>query len=163
MRISKIISGGQTGVDRGALDAAIKANITRAENDKIAIGGYCTKGGRCEDNADIIKQYGLTELFSSDYRDRTIQNILKSDATLIITPTEVSSNGGTALTIRTVIREKKPYFIMTEPGQLQDLNKWLDTLGENIILNVAGPRQSKWDGAYELARSIVKNILEGGE
>jgi hypothetical protein len=72
---SKIISGGQTGVDRAALDAAIELGIPH--------GGHCPRGRRAEDGR-IPDRYQLTETDSAQYRVRTERNVLDADATLIL-------------------------------------------------------------------------------
>ena len=71
MMLGKVISGGQTGVDRAGLDAAMAAGIP--------VGGYCPKGRRAEDGR-ILERYPLTELKLEDYRERTAMNIMESDA-----------------------------------------------------------------------------------
>ena len=85
--IGKILSGGQTGVDRAALDVAIELGVPR--------GGWCPKGRRAEDGV-IAKQYPLRETPSTDYRERTRRNVRDADGTLIVTADEL--RGGTALT-----------------------------------------------------------------
>ena len=74
MIIKKIISGGQTGVDRAALDTAMEQGIPH--------GGYCPKGRRAEDGVIPIK-YDLIEHNSIKYADRTLENVLLSDGTMI--------------------------------------------------------------------------------
>jgi hypothetical protein len=84
----KIISGGQTGVDRAALDAALALNIP--------CGGWCPKGRKAEDGP-IPERYPLQETSSADYRVRTEKNVTDSDGTLILTRGPVT--GGTAYTV----------------------------------------------------------------
>lgn len=76
MKISKIVSGGQTGADRGGLDAAIELGIPH--------GGWCPKGRKSEDGV-IPEKYLLKEMSSADYLKRTEQNVVDSDATVIFT------------------------------------------------------------------------------
>ena len=73
--IRKVISGGQTGVDRAALDAAVNAGIP--------IGGYCAKG-RCAEDGVIPEQYLMIELESPESCYRTEKNVIESDGTLIL-------------------------------------------------------------------------------
>ena len=74
-RVEKIVSGGQTGVDRAALDAAIFVGLLH--------GGWCPNGRRAEDGP-IAACYELEELESTQYADRTKRNVLDSDATLVL-------------------------------------------------------------------------------
>ena len=93
----KIISGGQTGVDRGALDAAIALDIPH--------GGSCPKGRLAEDGR-IPDRYLLTETDSREYFVRTERNILDSDATLILCHGHIS--GGTEFTLRMAEQHGRP-------------------------------------------------------
>ena len=132
-RIIKIISGGQTGVDRAALDVAIKLGLE--------YGGFCPKGRLAEDGV-ILNKYNLTELSSSQYLMRTFENVQASDGTLIIHQGTVS--GGTLKTKDYCQMINKPF---VEVNLLEDLKKIplnFDTwFKENhIIINIAGPRES---------------------
>ena len=98
---TRIISGGQTGVDRAALDAAQCCGI--------ASGGYCPKGRRAEDGT-IPPHYPLTELPSADYPTRTRQNASAADATLILTRGSLS--GGSAYTARIARQLGKPLLVI---------------------------------------------------
>ncbi|PSQ85488.1 MAG: molybdenum cofactor carrier, partial [Bacteroidetes bacterium QH_2_63_10] len=91
----KIISGGQTGVDRAALDAALAFNVP--------VGGWCPKGRRAEDG-QIPDRYPLEETPSEAYEQRTAWNVRDSDGTLIIT--DGSLEGGTALTMTEARRQE---------------------------------------------------------
>ena len=134
VRIIKIISGGQTGVDRAALDAVIELGFE--------YGGFCPKGRLAEDGV-ILNKYNLTELSSSEYLMRTFENVQASDGTLIIHQGTVS--GGTLMTKDYCQMINKPF---VEVNLLEDLKKILlnfDTwIKENhiIIINIAGPRES---------------------
>ena len=134
-RIIKIISGGQTGVDRAALDVAIELGFE--------YGGFCPKGRLAEDGV-ILNKYNLTELSSSQYLMRTFENVQASDGTLIIHQGRVS--GGTLKTKDYCQMINKPF---VEVNLLEDLKKIplnFDTwIKENhiIALNVAGPRESE--------------------
>ncbi len=100
----KIVTGGQTGVDRAGLDAARKLGIKH--------GGWCPKKRKAE-NGIIPDCYQLKETESEDYNVRTKYNIRDSDGTLIIVPsTPISVTDGTILTISEVKEKKKPYFII---------------------------------------------------
>ncbi len=146
---SKIISGGQTGVDRAALDAALELGLP--------IGGWCPKGRRAEDGPIDLK-YPLKETDSAAYPIRTEKNILEADGTLILT--RGKPKGGTSLTIKLARFHKRPY-------QVIDLNKGADKKGvwewakrnEVAVLNVAGPREGEAPGVYKQAFGFLKGLL----
>src|SRR5437773_12578103 len=94
----KVISGGQTGVDRAALDAAQELGLD--------CGGWCPRGRRAEDGR-IPDRYPLRETASSDYPPRTAANVRDADATLVLTLGRGNSRG-TALTRRLVEEQRKP-------------------------------------------------------
>lgn len=146
----RIVSGGQTGVDRGALDAAIALGIDH--------GGWCPKDRLSEDGT-IPSCYQLRELESSDYAKRTEQNVIDSDATLILY--EGPLVGGTRLTVKFAMEHGKPY--LTQPlGKRFDSNRvqdWLLAVRPEV-LNIAGPRESKYAGICVRAYQAVLRILE---
>ncbi len=149
--IYKIISGAQTGVDRGALDAAMDLHMQ--------YGGWCPKGRKAEDGKIPARYAYLMETRSFQYPNRTEKNIRDSDATLIVcwgTPT-----GGTALTIRLCEKLKKPYCVADMMGTpLAKVVSWLGTYKPRT-LNVAGPRASKHPtiDIQGRARVFVKEVL----
>jgi hypothetical protein len=133
----RIFSGGQTGVDRAALDAAIELGLPH--------GGWCPLGRRAEDGR-IPDIYDLQETDSTQYHVRTRLNVSDSDATLIITRGEPV--GGTELTIRIAREQGKPLFIVDLSGQescMAAVREWLHD-GDFQTLNVAGPRESQQPG-----------------
>ena len=150
--VGRIISGGQTGVDRAALDAALENNFP--------CGGWCPKGRKAEDGP-IPSCYPLEETQSSDYRVRTERNIKEADATLVLTwgkPT-----GGTALTIKLAHKHKKPSLVLDLGQRNQDMvttiQDWIEK--NNIrILNVAGPRESKSPGIHKAAKDVLSKLIE---
>lgn len=153
--IEKIISGGQTGVDRAALDAAIAVNIPH--------GGFCPKGRRAEDGA-IPKKYNLSETESAAYSIRTKLNISESDGTLIlISNFPVDYSSGTLLTIREINLQKKPNLLLnlleSDSKNLITAEKWIK---ENniVILNIAGPRESQSTGIYDLSFTFLQALLQ---
>lgn len=128
---AKIVSGGQTGVDRAGLEAAIALGL--------AHGGWCPAGRMSEDGS-IPSRYELTETDSRDYRVRTEMNVVDSDATVILY--ERTMRGGTLLTQRLCRRHQKPLLTLCldrEPPE--KLTAWLTELRPET-LNVAGPRES---------------------
>lgn len=149
MAIEKIISGGQAGVDRAALDAARAADVP--------VGGWCPRGRRAEDGA-IPNKYPLSETPSADYAQRTAWNVRDSDGTLIIAPGDLA--GGTALTREEAERQGRPYLHVdpSDADAVSTIRMWIGE--ENIqVLNVAGPRVSEVEGIYATARSIVDRLL----
>lgn len=146
----KVISGGQTGVDRAALDAAIQANMS--------VGGWCTKGRRAEDGV-IDPKYPLLETDSRLYQERTRKNVIESDATLIIAGKLLS--GGTALTSDFAGKQSKPLLIISpaDAGGVSKIRKWL--AANNVrVLNVAGPRESSSRGIYNSAHQILTELFK---
>ncbi len=146
-RPAKIISGGQTGVDRGALDAAAELGIPH--------GGWCPAGRRAEDGV-IPPVYQLAETDSPDYAERTERNVLEADATLILCcgrPT-----GGTELTRQLAVAHAKPHLVvdLDAPVSFHEVRRYLDSAGVKV-LNVAGPRESQQPG---IARRAYRFLLE---
>lgn len=150
--VQKIISGGQTGVDRAALDFALEQ--------KISCGGFCPKGRLAEDGT-IPQHYPLTETETDVYEERTELNVLNSDGTLIITPA-LPLTGGTLYTQEFAEQISKPCFIfLIEKNLLEQKIKFYKWLSENKIriLNVAGPRESTNPGISGKSKSILEMTL----
>ncbi len=147
--IDKIVSGGQSGVDRAALDAAISLNINH--------GGYCPHGRLAEDGT-INSIYSLTETQSPDYLVRTRLNTRYSDATLILYTGTLK--GGTKYTYNYAKYEDKPVMLFNMNVKF-DLNKIIEWILENNIsvLNIAGPRESKNPGIYIKAKKLITEII----
>lgn len=147
--VKKIVSGGQAGVDRGALDAALQLGFD--------CGGWCPLGRRAEDGP-IDPRYPLTESDSPRYDVRTEQNIIDSDGTLIITGGRLE--GGTRLTLELALQKNRPCRVidLRQPLELEQVIDWLVAL-EISTLNIAGPRESKQPGIADKTREIVENLL----
>lgn len=148
-RPARIISGGQTGVDRGALEAAIAFGIEH--------GGWCPRGRLSEDGS-VPSRYNLRETDSCDYALRTERNIIDSDATLILY--EGQLRGGTLLTKRIAARLKKPWVAVPLAPQFdpEAVRRWLRETRPQV-LNVAGPRASSHEGIEERARCALLSVL----
>jgi hypothetical protein len=149
LKLQRIISGGQTGVDRAALDVGLELGIP--------IGGYCPKGRRSEDGT-IPDQYPLVETTTANYGVRTEKNVIESDGTLVLNVGPVSS--GTSYTIKMAKKHKRPILVVQLDKEIQ-MEAVLDWLATNRIkvLNVAGPRESKIQGIHERAVQFLRVIL----
>lgn len=161
--IKEIISGGQTGVDQAALEAAINAGIPYS--------GNCPKGRIAENGIIPIKFKNLKEItgeFKSEkenYDARTKKNIEDSDGTLIFVPKiplPSKITDGTLLTINEVKEQKKP-FLLIDLSKNQDINiaQIIDWIDHNQIskLNIAGPRESSSPGINRLAFDFITKTL----
>ena len=150
--IQKIISGGQTGADQAALDAAIKLGV--------AHGGWISKGRRTE-NGPLADKYGLIEMPDADYAARTEKNILESDGTLILSHGRLT--GGSLLTLKLAKLHQRPCMHMDLTDKvfskaISEIHSWGMEKGIET-LNVAGPRASKDPIIYESAFYVVEGVL----
>lgn len=152
MPLEKLITGGQTGVDRGALDAAIATGFP--------CGGWCP-AGRIAEDGPIPLQYPLVELPNGGYRQRTIQNVIDSDATLIIYFDRLQ--GGTEQTLLHCIRRQKPYKLIDATETSSDraglLAFWFTVNCNITILNIAGPRSSNSPIAHMYAYEAISKLI----
>ncbi|MCC6144396.1 MAG: putative molybdenum carrier protein [Candidatus Hydrogenedentes bacterium] len=149
MTLAKVVSGGQTGVDRAALDAAMRYDLP--------VGGWCPKGRLAEDGP-ISPAYPLEETPTAVYQERTLWNVRDSDGTLILTSGEPV--GGTALTIAFARQEHKPHLVidLAKDPRIAPVQNWLRA--HNIrVLNVAGPRESTVPGIYAMARQFLEALI----
>lgn len=154
MRVIRIVSGGQTGVDRGALDFAISRGIEH--------GGWVPRGRRAEDGS-VPLAYSLKETRTSRYAERTRNNVLDSDGTLIIC--EGRPSGGTAFTRSVALAAGKPLLVVDisrtiTADAVKAIGLWI---AENAvsILNVAGPRESQRPGIYWTTRDLLERLFSG--
>lgn len=152
--IEKIISGGQTGADRAALDIAIKLNIPH--------GGWIPKGRKTEDGI-LPDKYQLKEMPTANYPARTEKNILDSDGTLIISHGNLT--GGSALTRKLAKKHDRPW-VHTDMDQMpisdaaEILISWIER-HDIQVLNVAGSRASKDPVIYGVTFEVLKTVLSG--
>lgn len=149
--IERIRSGGQTGVDRAALDAAVASGTPH--------GGWCPAGRRAEDGR-IPEVYRLRETPQADYAERTRLNVRDADATLILVRSD--PQGGTLLTLQTALELRKPV-LLVDAGQRfprRAIEAWLRVNGVRE-LNVAGPRGSAAPDIYRHARAFMDALLGG--
>lgn len=157
--ISQVRSGGQTGADRGGLDAAREAGV--------AICGWCPPGGLAEDFPEapgLMKLYPeLQEGHAPGYVERTAWNVRDAHATLIVSPGGLEPLSGTEMTKIFAERFGRPVLVL-EGDNIEDdaatalgWLRGLDMLG--LTLNVAGPRESKMPGTYQKTKDIVAALL----
>lgn len=149
----KIISGGQTGTDRAALDAAMYYGVDT--------GGWCPQGRLAEDGS-IPEHYPLRELPGGGYRERTRQNVIDSDASVIIY--FGSPAGGTEQTITCCNDTDQPYLLI-DAEQLS-----VEVAAEKIrtfiignspeVMNIAGPRNSEHHDAYTYTKNVIMTVLD---
>lgn len=138
--LEKVISGGQTGVDRAALDAALAAGLPT--------GGCCPRGRKAEDGV-IPDNYPLRELDSPLYSSRTEKNVVDADGTLILNKGALTE--GTKATYDFAIQHGRPCLVVQldqlerKETSVRQVTAWIEEYGLRI-LNVAGPRESKWPG-----------------
>ena len=158
MHIIKIISGGQSGVDRSALDAAIASSI--------AYWGWCPKGGWAEDAPTppgVLAQYpNLLETPGSHTEQRTEWNVRDSDAVLVLVDQRGAAiSAGTLLAIEFAEQYGKPFLCLClqDPARLGRAQEWLAKLESDRILNIAGPRESEAPGIYGEAQRFLMDLL----
>ena len=151
--LEKIVSGGQTGVDRGALDAALAAGF--------ACGGWCPPGRKAEDGR-IADRYPLHEVSQGSDQERTVRNVQDSDGTLIIYRDRLT--GGTLLTVSFCTREGKPMKLLdageVSVGRAAELVLAFVEQESIGVLNVAGPRESGWRGAADYTVAVMGRVLQ---
>ena len=148
-----IISGAQTGVDRAALDAAIASGLD--------YGGSIPRGRLAEDGPVPQHYAALIELNSEDYAVRTRRNVRDADATLILCPGP--PEGGTALTENIARRMGRHVLVVdiereTRRAAIKRIRAWLDTQ-KPAVLNIAGPRESRYPGVYARVRDMLKKLF----
>jgi len=148
----RIVSGGQTGVDRAALDVAIKNGIE--------CGGWCP-AGRLDEFGRIPERYPVRELPNAGPAERTLQNVIDSDATVIFHRGEPA--GGTTYTLESCRNQQRPFLLIdaaeTSTNEAAKSLAEFVTTGKIQILNVAGPRQSEWPEGYRYAFDALNAFL----
>ncbi|MES9886058.1 MAG: putative molybdenum carrier protein [Candidatus Sedimenticola sp. 6PFRAG1] len=147
--LKKIVSGGQTGVDRAGLDVALDLDIP--------CGGWCPKGRRAVDGV-IPDKYPLTETPAENYNRRTEWNVRDSDATLILN--EGALDGGTAVTQVYAEKHKRLCLVVAldQSPDLEIVKSWLE--GNRVrVLNIAGPREEKRPGITGRAYTFLNRVF----
>jgi hypothetical protein len=152
--IQKIISGGQTGVDRAVLDFALEKGIE--------IGGWIPKGRLAEDGVISNKYVNMIETETDHYAERTELNVKDSDATLILSHGKLI--GGSLLTFEFAEKYEKPFlhldFANSDIGRsVEKTKKWLDSVNCKV-LNIAGSRASEDSGIYLKTKEFLKSLFD---
>jgi len=150
--VRKIISGGQTGADRGGLESAKELGIST--------GGYCPKGFLTENGPDLkLNDFGLIEMDTTDYKARTIKNIEVSDGTVIFCSTGNKDEilfGGSKITLSMAKKLGKPVIVNPDESSFKT---WL--VENNIqTLNVAGNRESVNPGIQNKVKEFLMKVLK---
>ncbi|MFO7934259.1 MAG: putative molybdenum carrier protein [Bacteroidales bacterium] len=148
----KLVSGGQTGIDRAVLDFCLDHGIP--------CGGWCPAGRKAEDGI-IDEKYPLKELPEASYGKRTAANVRDSDATVILFPGEME--GGTLKSFEFVIKEKKPFLlldmsILDATTAADRLRRFLESYAPSTV-NFSGPRHSQWEEGYGYCYAILQLVL----
>jgi hypothetical protein len=150
--LSKIVSGGQTGADRAALDWAIERGVSH--------GGWCPKGRKAEDGV-IDRRYNLVETPSEDYSQRTEWNVRDSNGTAVFSIRK-ELRGGSLLTIEIASRRNKPVIHLPAQDErtnhARELRSFIVKFGISV-LNIAGPRESEEPGVYQFVSSVLDQAL----
>jgi Circularly permutated YpsA SLOG family len=161
-----IVTGGQSGVDRAALDVALALAIPYA--------GYCPRGGWAEDLPELpglLARYPhLRETPLADPAQRTEWNVRDSDALLILTTGDgLAASPGTTLAHEIAARDRRPTLLLStdEPDAACRARRWLDgilmmhTSGALFRLGIGGPRESEAPGIYAKASVLLQDVLRG--
>jgi hypothetical protein len=149
------VSGGQSGVDRAALDFAIARGLD--------YGGWCPKGGWAEDFPDppgLLARYpNLRETPDSDPKQRTEWNVRDSDATLILTRS-VANSPGTALAVRLAQNYARPHLVVDIDAAraANRIRAWLREHPTIRALNIGGPRESQAPGIYRAVQTLLTKV-----
>jgi len=154
LTLKRIVSGGQTGVDRGALDAAL--------GEDFPCGGW-VPGDRMAEDGVISDRYPLTPLPNGNYQQRTRLNVVDSDGTDILY--EGFLGGGARLTRDLCELLNRPCILINAreaPGPIEVAEVILKFIEDNNIgtLNVAGPRASGWAAGHTFARAVIAEVIK---
>lgn len=150
--LRKIVTGGQTGVDRAALDVALAYGIP--------CGGWCPKG-RIAENGPIPDHYPLVETVDAEYGERTRLNVEDADGVLVLYAHTLDS--GTRHTINLAADWGKPTLTvdLTREPDPADVLSWLAHFERGVTINVAGPRESNTPGIYDQTVDYLRRLLHG--
>jgi Circularly permutated YpsA SLOG family len=154
VHVTRVVSGGQTGADRAALDAAGALGIP--------YGGWCPAGGWAEDLTEppgLLRDYPLlSETPPGPPSTRTRWNVRDSDATLVLLPGQELPSGGTRLTVEVAAALGRPCLV-TGAEDREGVSAWLGSRPDGLVLNVAGPRESEAPGLYAAVYRMLTAVL----
>ena len=154
-KIRYIRSGGQSGVDRAALDVARQYGLE--------ICGWCPRGGWAEDCQTppglLVDYPELRETPSDGTAQRTLWNMHDADAILTIMPVSSQESPGTELGVKEGISLKKPMLTVREAEDVPAILSWLKDLPDDLDLSVGGPRASECPSAYDVTAEILRELL----
>ena len=153
VKLRKIVSGGQTGADQGALSACVQAGFP--------YGGWIPKGRRTE-KGKVPARYRMRQHWSRHYPPRTEKNVADSDGTVIFTYGK--PDGGSRLTIDFAKKHGKPCLAVdaTRPHDeiVARVVRWIRRrLPDGAVLNVAGSRRSKAPGIHMAVKRAMRDVL----
>ncbi|MFL6515148.1 MAG: putative molybdenum carrier protein [Chthoniobacterales bacterium] len=152
----RIISGGQTGIDRAALDVALARGID--------CGGWCP-AQRLDEYGRIPDRYPVKPLTAGGSAERTLRNVIESHGSLILCPGEL--RGGTQHTVQCCIDHQRPHLLIDATNTAADrAAELLSTFVRQhriTVLNVAGPRESEWPEGYSYASALLEKFVASRE
>jgi len=154
--VARIVSGGQSGVDRAALDFAISRNLD--------YGGWCPRGGGAEDLPDPpgvrLSYPRLEPTPSSDPNQRTRWNVRDSDATLILLTSHIGVSKGSMFTVACALALSRPRLLieLSAADAITEARGWIAHTAPKT-LNVAGPRESESQGIYKATMNFLAAVL----
>lgn len=155
-KVAVVRSGGQSGVDRAALHAAVALGLP--------VTGWVPQGGWAEDSPEppgVLAEFPeLRQTPSPNPSQRTLWNVRNCDAVLVLRPPSARSPG-TGLTEEAALELSRPLFVVEDFNlqSVQSVIQWLSSLDDGVTLNVAGPRESEVPGVYEDALTFLKEVL----
>ena len=161
-KIVKVISGGQSGADRGAMDAALACGVE--------IGGWCPAGGWAEDYPEapgVLALYPqMEETPLADVAQRTEWNIRDSTCCIVFNTVDRGASPGTDIGYKCYEKYSVPHFEIVLDGaesvdaQVARACAWLRSLDDDaIVVSIGGPRASEYPGIYDIAYRAVEAIL----
>ena len=157
-KISRIRTGGQSGVDRAAMDFAREKGIP--------LCGWCPRGGWAEDYPEdpglLLDYPELTETPSEDTAQRTKWNMRDCDAILTIIPRNTESSPGTDVGLEEGRNLGKPMYTVSGLEDAPGILQWINSLPDGTELCIGGPRSSECAYAYDIAKSILEHITGNG-
>ncbi len=154
MKLKKIVSGGQTGADQGALAACVQR--------KFPYGGWVPKGRRTE-KGKVPAKYRMRQHWSRHYPPRTEKNVVDSDGTVIFAFGK--PDGGSLLTIDFAKKHNKPWLAVDLERSVDEavakVVRWIRRrLPDGAVLNVAGSRRSKAPGIHMAVKKVMVGVID---